>query len=169
MSYPLLTIAKGKEHSIQRKHPWVFSGALASDTSELQDGDLVCLTPEPGTTGADSLTGAGLAAVLAVAAARAALDHRVEIRVHAHVIAIRAHDLGERARHDQPVEGKVSALVGIDPEQGRIVGALGHGEHADGISAQQYLRRDSELWLASGHEGRVVRPHGPVKGEDFLP
>ena len=44
MSYPLLTIAKGKEHSIQRKHPWVFSGALASNTSELQDGDLVCLT-----------------------------------------------------------------------------------------------------------------------------
>jgi 23S rRNA (cytosine1962-C5)-methyltransferase len=44
MSYPLLTIAKGKEHSIQRKHPWVFSGALASETSELQDGDLVCLT-----------------------------------------------------------------------------------------------------------------------------
>jgi 23S rRNA (cytosine1962-C5)-methyltransferase len=44
MSYPLLTIAKGKEHSIQRKHPWVFSGALAGDTSELQDGDLVCLT-----------------------------------------------------------------------------------------------------------------------------
>lgn len=44
MSYPLLTIAKGKEHSIQRKHPWVFSGALASDTAALQDGDLVCLT-----------------------------------------------------------------------------------------------------------------------------
>lgn len=44
MSYPLLTIAKGKEHSIQRKHPWVFSGALASDTTELQDGNLVCLT-----------------------------------------------------------------------------------------------------------------------------
>lgn len=44
MTYPLLTIAKGKEHSIQRKHPWVFSGALATDTAELQDGDLVCLT-----------------------------------------------------------------------------------------------------------------------------
>jgi 23S rRNA (cytosine1962-C5)-methyltransferase len=44
MSYPLLTIAKGKEHSIQRKHPWVFSGAIATDSSELQDGDLVCLT-----------------------------------------------------------------------------------------------------------------------------
>ncbi|MEN9742772.1 MAG: hypothetical protein RLZZ65_577 [Bacteroidota bacterium] len=44
MSYPLLTISKGKEQSIQRKHPWVFSGALADDTSELKDGDLVCLT-----------------------------------------------------------------------------------------------------------------------------
>ena len=44
MSYTLLTISKGKEHSIQRKHPWVFSGAIASDTAELQDGDLVCLT-----------------------------------------------------------------------------------------------------------------------------
>ncbi len=44
MSYPLLTIAKGKDHSIQRKHPWVFSGAISSDCTELQDGDLVCLT-----------------------------------------------------------------------------------------------------------------------------
>lgn len=44
MTYPLLTIIKGKEHSIQRKHPWVFSGALATDTADLKDGDLVCLT-----------------------------------------------------------------------------------------------------------------------------
>lgn len=44
MSYPLLTIAKGKEQSLQRKHPWVFSGALASDTDGLEDGQIVCLT-----------------------------------------------------------------------------------------------------------------------------
>ncbi|MEN9699792.1 MAG: hypothetical protein RLZZ301_990 [Bacteroidota bacterium] len=44
MSYPILRIAKGKEQSIQRKHPWVFSGAIDDDTSELHDGDLVCLT-----------------------------------------------------------------------------------------------------------------------------
>lgn len=43
MTYPLLTITKGKEHSIQRKHPWVFSGALSTDTTDLTDGDLVCL------------------------------------------------------------------------------------------------------------------------------
>jgi 23S rRNA (cytosine1962-C5)-methyltransferase len=44
MLYPLLTITKGKEQSILRKHPWVFSGAIADETTELQDGDLVCLT-----------------------------------------------------------------------------------------------------------------------------
>lgn len=44
MLYPLLTITKGKEQSIYRKHPWVFSGAIADHTDELQDGDIVCLT-----------------------------------------------------------------------------------------------------------------------------
>jgi 23S rRNA (cytosine1962-C5)-methyltransferase len=44
MLYPLLTITKGKEQSIFRKHPWVFSGAIADETTELQDGDIVCLT-----------------------------------------------------------------------------------------------------------------------------
>lgn len=44
MLYPLLTITKGKEQSILRKHPWVFSGAIADETTELQDGDLVCLS-----------------------------------------------------------------------------------------------------------------------------
>lgn len=28
-------------HSIHRQHPWIFSGAITSDTSELSDGDLV--------------------------------------------------------------------------------------------------------------------------------
>lgn len=44
MTYPQLVVSKGKESSIQRKHPWVFSGAIASDTASLQDGELVCLT-----------------------------------------------------------------------------------------------------------------------------
>lgn len=32
---------KGKEESLKRFHPWVFSGAIASDTSKLQEGELV--------------------------------------------------------------------------------------------------------------------------------
>jgi len=43
MSYPILHIRKGKDQSLMRRHPWVFSGAIESDTESLKDGDLVCL------------------------------------------------------------------------------------------------------------------------------
>jgi 23S rRNA (cytosine1962-C5)-methyltransferase len=36
-----INIHKAKVHSILRKHPWIFSGAILSDTSELTDGDMV--------------------------------------------------------------------------------------------------------------------------------
>ena len=41
MTYPRITLNKGKEFSLQRKHPWVFSGAIAKKDADLQDGDLV--------------------------------------------------------------------------------------------------------------------------------
>jgi 23S rRNA (cytosine1962-C5)-methyltransferase len=41
MSYPHILLNKGKEFSMQRKHPWVFSGAIAKKDGNLQDGDLV--------------------------------------------------------------------------------------------------------------------------------
>lgn len=43
MSYPILHIRKGKDQSLMRRHPWVFSGAIESTTESLKDGDLVCL------------------------------------------------------------------------------------------------------------------------------
>jgi len=43
MTYPILHIRKGKEQSLLRRHPWVFSGAIESPTDDLKDGDLVCL------------------------------------------------------------------------------------------------------------------------------
>ncbi|MEY3843995.1 MAG: hypothetical protein RL293_417 [Bacteroidota bacterium] len=43
MTYPILHIRKGKEQSLMRRHPWVFSGAIESSTESLKDGDLVCL------------------------------------------------------------------------------------------------------------------------------
>ncbi|POS03149.1 23S rRNA (cytosine1962-C5)-methyltransferase [Flavobacterium croceum DSM 17960] len=36
-----IILKKGKEKSIQRKHPWVFSGAVYGVTQELNDGELV--------------------------------------------------------------------------------------------------------------------------------
>lgn len=39
--YPQIILNKGKEFSMQRKHPWVFSGAINKKEANLQEGDLV--------------------------------------------------------------------------------------------------------------------------------
>lgn len=41
MEYPQVILNKGKEFSLQRLHPWVFSGAIAKKPADLQEGDLV--------------------------------------------------------------------------------------------------------------------------------
>ena len=38
---PIITLKKGKEASLFRKHPWVFSGAIATNCERLEDGQLV--------------------------------------------------------------------------------------------------------------------------------
>lgn len=48
MTMQLVQIRKGKEQSIQRKHPWVFSGAISSDCSQLKDGEVVQVTDYKG-------------------------------------------------------------------------------------------------------------------------
>ena len=41
MNYSKITLHKGKEFSLQRRHPWVFSGAIAKKESNLEDGATV--------------------------------------------------------------------------------------------------------------------------------
>jgi 23S rRNA (cytosine1962-C5)-methyltransferase len=41
MDFPKIILNKGKEFSLQRLHPWVFSGAIAKKDANLKDGDLV--------------------------------------------------------------------------------------------------------------------------------
>ena len=41
MSFPKVILKSGKEKSIQRRHPWVFSGAVYAVTQELNDGEMV--------------------------------------------------------------------------------------------------------------------------------
>ncbi len=36
-----ITLKRGKEHSLLRKHPWVFSGAIYTPTDKLEEGTLV--------------------------------------------------------------------------------------------------------------------------------
>lgn len=40
-SYPIVYLKKGKEESLKRFHPWVFSGAIAGGTESLNEGDVV--------------------------------------------------------------------------------------------------------------------------------
>ena len=41
MSLPKVILKKGKEKSIQRRHPWVFSGAVFGVSREINDGEMV--------------------------------------------------------------------------------------------------------------------------------
>lgn len=41
MNYPQIILHKGKEFSMQRRHPWVFSGAISRKDASLKEGDLV--------------------------------------------------------------------------------------------------------------------------------
>ena len=36
-----IQIRKNKLHSVQRKHPWIFSGAISTDVSTIENGDIV--------------------------------------------------------------------------------------------------------------------------------
>src|SRR5574343_1627307 len=43
-SYPNLKLKPGKEKSLMRKHPWVFSGALTNDIKQTPEGSIVNVT-----------------------------------------------------------------------------------------------------------------------------
>ena len=45
---PRLIIAPGKEKALQRRHPWVFSGAMRRIVGNPQDGDLVDIVDSRG-------------------------------------------------------------------------------------------------------------------------
>lgn len=41
MSYPKIILKPGKEQSLKRYHPWIFSGAIQTNTQQLSEGELV--------------------------------------------------------------------------------------------------------------------------------
>ena len=48
MSFPKVILKPGKEKSIQRRHPWVFSGAVYGVSQEIEDGEIVTVTDSKG-------------------------------------------------------------------------------------------------------------------------
>lgn len=49
MNYPVITLRRGKEESLRRFHPWVFSGAIASAPENLEEGNIVEVRSSDGT------------------------------------------------------------------------------------------------------------------------
>ncbi len=47
--YPTIVLKRGKEESLKRFHPWVFSGAIATLPDGLEEGDCVRVTAHDGT------------------------------------------------------------------------------------------------------------------------
>ena len=48
MENQIITLKKGKEESLNRSHPWVFSGAIASRPEQIEEGDLVTVKSSKG-------------------------------------------------------------------------------------------------------------------------
>lgn len=48
MPQPKIILKKNKEESLKRKHPWVFSGAIASAEGEPEEGDIVAVYDSAG-------------------------------------------------------------------------------------------------------------------------
>ena len=48
MAYKIIKLRKGKEESLLRFHPWVFSGAVASLPDDIEEGDLVNVVSNTG-------------------------------------------------------------------------------------------------------------------------
>lgn len=49
MKYPVITLRPGKEESLLRFHPWVFSGAIARMPQNIEEGDIVEVHAADGT------------------------------------------------------------------------------------------------------------------------
>ena len=49
MTYKTVTLKRGKEKSLERFHPWVFSGAIAAADDTIEEGDLVTVYAHDGT------------------------------------------------------------------------------------------------------------------------
>jgi 23S rRNA (cytosine1962-C5)-methyltransferase len=49
MNYKKITLRRGKEESLKRFHPWVFSGAIAHADETIEEGDLVSVFGSDGT------------------------------------------------------------------------------------------------------------------------
>ncbi len=80
MSYLTLKLKPKKEISIERRHPWVFSGALSGDAGKLKEGDYVHLADSTGKVLATGHFGAGSIAMRILEFAEIQIDKALYLR-----------------------------------------------------------------------------------------
>ena len=49
MNYPVIKLRRGKDESLKRFHPWIFSGAIASLPEGIEEGQVVVVHAADGT------------------------------------------------------------------------------------------------------------------------
>lgn len=69
-----LILEKGKEHSLKRFHPWVFSGAISKRSDKTQEGELAEVFSHNGEYLATGYTSAGSIAVRIISFEKTAID-----------------------------------------------------------------------------------------------
>ncbi|GAB4426119.1 MAG: class I SAM-dependent rRNA methyltransferase [Bacteroidia bacterium] len=90
-TYPTLTLRPGKEESLKRYHPWIFSGALQTVPPGLAEGDTVHVVDATGRPCATGHYQPGSIAVRVLAFGAAQLDRTFwQTRLH-EAIALRRH------------------------------------------------------------------------------
>ena len=71
--------------------------------------------------------------------------------------SVGAHGAGQPRSDAKTIERNDAPRLRLDPEQGGVVGALGHREDAAGVGAQQHFGRDVESGgVARRHGGRIA-------------
>lgn len=74
MTYPTLKLGKGREDAVIRRHPWIFSGAVAGSTKEITIGSPVWVADDSGKVLATGLFEGGNIAVKLLAFEKLILD-----------------------------------------------------------------------------------------------
>ncbi len=75
MNYPVLNLLKGREEALIRRHPWVFSGAIASTTEAIEIGSPVWVADKSGKVLATGVFEGGSIAVKLLDFGKVVLDN----------------------------------------------------------------------------------------------
>lgn len=110
MDYPCLLLKKGRDLSLRRGHPWLFSGAIASETAHLAPGDVVGLADHTGRPLAIGFYGRGDIAFRL-------LSHDPDARIDAHFWRRRLEDALALRRRIVPPETDAYRLINAEGDR----------------------------------------------------